>query len=463
MRNLIGSLVLCCSSFSAMAQQPCRLEITVAGAEGDTILLANYYGNRLFYSDTAVANAQGLAVFARKSGYTPGLYAVLPGKGRVNIVLNEPLIQLATEAADPAGRLRVIASRENTIYHVERKAAEALPEPQRSAALNELITANSGTLAAMLIRMEQEPAKAEVRAANGALDSVATADRFRDHYWDNTDLHDERIVNGPVFQNRLEALLAIGLPQQADVITNYLDSLIARAGQASEVRRFIVTLAIKKYQDLETQGLGAVCVRMAQRYVCTGAAGTAGPEWKPQDQWRKTCVLAARKASLLIGAKSRDLVLADTTAKKWVSLHEMPQSCIVAVFWSPNCSHCKQAMPVLYEKYVSELKALDVGVYAVAEATDNKLFTDWKAFIKENKLDWVNVGVPAPIYTEWKRNPAKFDGGPSSRESLAYAETWEVANTPKFYVLDRDRRIVASPASIKDIITVVKAHQAQVH
>ncbi|MBL0044917.1 MAG: hypothetical protein IPP33_11165 [Flavobacteriales bacterium] len=120
-------------------------------------------------------------------------------------------------------------------------------------------------------------------------------------------------------------------------------------------------------------------------------------------------------------------------------------------------------MPVLYEKYVSELKALDVGVYAVAEATDNKLFTDWKAFIKENKLDWVNVGVPAPIYTEWKRNPAKFDGGPSSRESLAYAETWEVANTPKFYVLDRDRRIVASPASIKDIITVVKAHQAQVH
>ena len=109
-----------------MAQQPCRLEITVAGAEGDTILLANYYGNRLFYSDTAVANAQGLAVFARKSGYKPGLYAVLPGKGRVNIVLNEPLIQLATEAADPAGRFRVITSRENTIYHVERKAAEAL-------------------------------------------------------------------------------------------------------------------------------------------------------------------------------------------------------------------------------------------------------------------------------------------------------------------------------------------------
>ena len=461
MRNLIGSLAICFMSCTTIAHQPCRLEVTVAGAAGDTILLANYYGNRLFYSDTAIANAEGLAVFARKSGYKPGLYAVLAGKGRFNVVVNEPLVQLATDIADPVGGLRVLASRENTIFHVDRKAAESLQEPQRSAALNELLKANAGTLAAMLIRMEQEPAKADVNAANGAVDSAATADRFRDHYWDNTDLHDERIVNGPAFQNRLEALLAIGLPQQADAIATYLDSLIARTGQAAEVRRFIVSLAIKKYQDMETQGLGAVCVRMTQRYVCTGANGAPGPEWKPQDQWRKTCDVAARKGSLLIGAKSRDLVLADTTAQKWVSMHAMPQSCVVVVFWSPNCSHCKQAMPVLYEKYVSELKGLDVGVFAVGEAMDDKLFADWKAFIKEHKLDWMNVGVPAPIYKEWKRNPSKFEGTVTTRESLRYMETWEAINTPKFYVLDRDRRIVASPASIKDIISVVKAHQAQ--
>jgi thiol-disulfide isomerase/thioredoxin len=463
MRALTCSLALCLTASVALAQQPCRMEISISGAAGKMIYLANYYGNQLFYTDSAVADAQGLAVFARKSGYKPGLYAVLPGKGRIELVVGEPLVKLATEASDPAGKLRVLESRENTIHHVERKAAAALPEPERTTRLMELARANPGTFAAALILMELEPAKQEVRGPDGIVDSTATADRYRAHYWDNTDLTDARIVNAPVFQNRLEALLAIGLPQQPEPIVAYLDSLIARAGKAEDVKRFIVSLTTKKYADQPTQGLGAVCVRMAQRYVCTVPPGTPAPDWKPEDNWRKVCLKAARKATLLVGAKTRDLVLADTTGKKWISMHAMPQSCVAVVFWSPHCSHCKVAMPLLYEKYVNELKALDVGVYAVAETTDSAHFNDWKAFIKENKLDWVNVGVPWPAYTDWKRDPAKLEGGPTNRESLNYAETWEVTGTPRFYVLDSERRVVDQPGTLNDLISVIKDHQAKAH
>lgn len=461
MRLLTFPLALCLAIFQAVAQQPSRMEFSIAGAAGKKIFLANYYGNQLFYTDSAVADAQGLAVFARKSGYKPGLYAVLPGQGRFEVVVNEPVITLATEASDLVGKLRVIESRENTLHHVDRKAANALPEPERTKRLVELADANKGTFAASLIRMEMEPEKMELKRADGTPDSAATTDRYRAHFWDNTDLTDNRIVGAPVFQNRLELLLAVALPQKPDPIVNYLDSLVARTGPAEDVKRFIVSLVTKKYAEQPTQGLGAVCVRMAQRYVCTEPGGKAAPDWKPEDNWRKTCAKAARKASLLVGAKTRDIVLADTTGKKWISLHAMPQSCVIVALWGPHCSHCKQSIPLLYEKYATELKALDVGVYAVAETTDGELFTDWKKFVKEHTLDWVNVGVPWPEYKDWRTNPERLKGSPTTRESLNYPETWEMTGTPRFYVLDKERRMVDQPASLNDLFEVVKAHQAK--
>ncbi len=461
MRNLFLSLALCLSASTAFAQIPCRMEITITGTSGKKIFLANYYGNQLFYTDSAVADAQGLSVFARKSGYKPGLYVVLPGQGRLEVVVNEPLVKMTTASGDLLGNLRVIESRENTIHHVDRKAANGLAEPERTKRLNDLADANKGTFAAELIRMDMEPEKLEIKRPDGTPDSAATTDRYRTHFWDNTDLTDNRIVGTPVFQNRLEVLLAVGLPQKPDPISNYLDSLIIRAGQAEDVKRFIVSLATKKYADLPTQGLGAVNVKVARRYVCTAPDNKPAADWKPEETWRKICQKAARKASLLIGAKTRDIVLADTTGKKWISLHAMPQSCVIVALWGPHCSHCKQSIPLLYEKYMSELKALDVGVYAVAETTDGELFNDWKKFVKENRLDWTNVGVPWPEYKDWRTNAERLKGSPTSRESLNYPETWEMTGTPKFYVLDKERRMVSQPASLNDLFEVVKAHQAK--
>jgi hypothetical protein len=461
MRNLLLSLALCLSASTAFTQIPCRMEITIAGAGGRKIFLANYYGNQLFYADSAIADAQGLALFARPSGYKPGLYAVLPGAGRFEVVLNEPVVKMSTEASDLVGKLRVIESRENTLHHVDRKVAAALPEPERSKRLMDIAEANKETFVASLIRMELEPEKLDVKKPDGSPDSAATTDRWRAHYWDNTDLTDNRIVGTPVFQNRLEMLLAVGLPQKPDPIVNYLDSLIARTGKAEDVKRFIVGLATKKYAEQPTQGLGAVCVRMAQRYVCTGPDNKPAADWKPEDSWRKTCLKAARKAALIVGAKTRDIVLADTTGKKWISLHEMPQSCVIVALWGPHCSHCKQAIPLLYEHYLSELKALDVGVYAVAETTDGELFADWKKFVKEHKLDWVNVGVPWPEYSDWRTNPERLKNSPTTRESLNYPDTWEMTGTPRFYVLDKERRMVAQPATLKELFQVVRTLQAK--
>ena len=50
------------------------------GRLGDTVYLAHYYGAKLFYNDTAVANAEGTVHFEGKPRNEGGKYAVvLPG------------------------------------------------------------------------------------------------------------------------------------------------------------------------------------------------------------------------------------------------------------------------------------------------------------------------------------------------------------------------------------------------
>ena len=63
-----------------MAKQPINVEVTVNGLSNDTVYLANYYGSRLYYSDTTVADANGHFSFQGKEFNECGKYAiVLPG------------------------------------------------------------------------------------------------------------------------------------------------------------------------------------------------------------------------------------------------------------------------------------------------------------------------------------------------------------------------------------------------
>ncbi len=449
------SVIVCMAALllgTANAQLKARIEVKVSGLANTKVFLANYYGNRLFYADSTVADAQGNCVFAKADGYAPGLYAVMLNTGRLEVVLNEPLVRMATVLADPNGKLQVIESRENTLYHVDRKAANW--EPTK---LKAIVRDNPGTLTALICQLDLDIEAPPARRADGTPDSAATAAAMRAHAWDGVELSDERLPYIPGFQNRLDDVVARFVAKDPKAVLEFLNGMMERTKGSVGMRKFLVGWATTKYAEEETQGLGTVYVRMAEQYVCTRPGLGRDPAWLPADRWEKVCSKTRSKASLIVGATSKDIVLPDTSARKWVSMHAMPEELIAVVFWGPHCSHCKQSIPVLKEQYDKELKGLGVGVYAVAEASDSALFTDWKAFIREHKLDWVNVGLAYPLYQDMKRNPSKYTPSLTNPESLNYPYAWEVTGTPRFYVVDKERRIVARPQSLKELFEVLRA------
>ena len=141
-RNLIVLCLLLCSAEAspqktappAPSTDQRRLEFNIAGPAGDTVYLANCYGNRLYYADTCVADPKGRVVFNSKNGYKAGVYAVvIPGPKYFEMIVNEPEVIMNSDKADLHGKLMVKQSVENqlftdyiTLLNGTNKASEAL-------------------------------------------------------------------------------------------------------------------------------------------------------------------------------------------------------------------------------------------------------------------------------------------------------------------------------------------------
>ncbi len=469
----------------ACAQEKRHLEFHIAGTARDSLYLAGYYGNKLFYTDTAVADANGTVVFQRAKGYTSGVYAVvLPGSKFFEFLVNESEVVMETDAMNLKAHLTVKNSHENQVYldylrflDPQKKAVdqlaqnlEAASDPGMRASLNEkfkaaqkqitdhqldLIAKNPNTFVAALVKMGIEPDKAEIRSKDGSLDSAATAYRYRGHFWDNTDLHDERILRSPVFQNRFEEYIGKAVPQQPDSINKCADELIHRIEWSDDLFAFAVNNITHKYETSSITEMDAVFVHMVQTYYCPPDGKPGRAKWVAKDKLDALCDRARKEAPLVVGVKSQDLILPDTTEQKWIDLYKVPQEWIYIVFWSPHCGHCKASLPDLYDQYVKKLRPLGVEIFAVGESSDSVLYTDWKAFIREHHLDWVNVGVPWHVYQDVKKNPTKYIPGITNKESMNYTNAWDVYATPKFVLIDGDRRIAGKQITPDQVVQLI--------
>jgi hypothetical protein len=491
MRTILLPLLLLGVVSNLLGQDQKRLEFHIKGAAGDSIYLASYYGNKLYYTDTAVADAKGTVVFNRKKGYKPGVYAVVaPGPKYFEFLANEPEVVMETDTAELNEHLVVKKSVENKLFldyirflGEQRKLADALVkekdatnDPIAKARIqekidafdgvvksyqNNLVAQNPGTYAASIVKMSINQDRVEVKKPDGKIDSAATYYYYRSHFWDNTDLTDERILRTPVFQNRFDEYISKVVPQIPDTINKCADELIKRMDHGDELFKFAVHNITYKYETSDIMGMDAVFVHMAQTYYC-GTPSRAF--WMPKDKLEKMCERARKMAPIIIGAQAKNIILTDTSEQKWINMYKQPQEWLLVVFWDPHCGHCKKSLPDLYKQYKEKLRPIGVEVFAVAKATDSTLFADWKAYIKEQKMDWVNVGLTWHVYSEAKKNSSKFIPGLTTIESLNYSEAWDIYSTPKFFLLDADRKIVGkqlNPDQMVDLIGQLKKKKAK--
>jgi len=460
------------------------ISLTISGAENDTVHLAYYLGNKLYYRDTTMTDAKGRGMFSTTKDMPGGVYAIVVDNAKYfEVVVNEPVIEMHSTKADMTGSVSVKKSDENTVFYeyinfLGKKRTEAneinkqikaatddlrkfrletdlkMIDKDVKAYQAELITQNKGQLfVADLVQMSLAVDLEQPQKPDGTLDSSAAYYQYRDHYWDNFTLTDPKIVGTPVFHNKLEEYVSKTLPQIPDTITKHVDKLIAQVGKDNyPAFKYIVHHVTHTYESSEVMGMDAVFAHMGRTYYCPDKHGDTRVDWMSAEKLGQLCERVTKLEPLLIGKNAPYLKLPDTTEQNWISYNDMQEDYVVIVFWDPHCGACKKEMPAIRDAYENELKDLNVGVYAVAKAIEEREFKDWKQFIIDEKLDWVNVGLTANIYPDAKANPHKYIPKYTTLESLNYSDTWDVFSTPKLFVVDKERKIVAKQLAAEQLL-----------
>ena len=138
-----------------------------------------------------------------------------------------------------------------------------------------------------------------------------------------------------------------------------------------------------------------------------------------------------------LGLPAPVLVLNDINDKRF-ELYNIKAPYTFIAFWDPLCSHCKVEIPRLDSMYKASWKNLNIKVIAVN--TNFKEQDAWKKFIKELQLtEWING-----YQSEEDFNTEIKEGRPTTIRQL-----YDVFKTPTFYLLDKDKKIVAKNLTIE--------------
>lgn len=480
---LLAFLLISASSFGQ------TLKFKISGQKDTTVHLVRYFGKGLYYADTAELK-NGFVEFDGKKQKAGILGLYIPGKNVLEFIYNgEPEVSIETEASNMMGQAKVKESEENKIFldyarfiGTERAKAkgkndEASKLSKDSKEYKKLIAEVDATTEAVkayqlnivekhwdkfvgrLVKMSMdvEIPEAPKDEEGNVIDSTFRFKYYRAHFFDNIDFKDDRLVRTPVFHNKLKTYFDRSMMvQHWDTVLYHAFNLCDQFDPKSEMFQYCVSWITSSYEKSKIMGMDKVFVHMAQRYYCSyNEDGKPTAFWMPEDKLETLCKKAKEQENLVMGAVPPNLILRDTTDVKWKDFYSLKSEYIILYFWDPECGHCKKITPKLQTLYEKKFRERNIEIFAVGKAVGED-FDKWKAFIKKNNLEFINVAVTDHLFTaamDKSDNQAKLMEllGTTTMQSLNYQKTYDIYATPKMWVLNNQKKIIAKSLTVSQL------------
>jgi len=254
---------------------------------------------------------------------------------------------------------------------------------------------------------------------------------IKDHYWDNVNFADNRLLRTPFFEDKINDYFKNYISPEADSIIPEVKFMLLSARTSTEMYAYLLIKFTNKYLQPEYMGQDKVFVMLFNEFYLKGDTSIL------DSKSRKT-IIDKGYFSILnqINQTAAPLDLVDTTGKI-ISLYDIKSKFVFVAFWSPTCGHCKDEIPVLDSVYKAKWKNLDVKIYSIL--SDPELLPELKSFIKDKKLspDWLYT-----YETKSMQNAVAKSG------EMPFRQAYDFTQTPVFYLLDMDKKIIAKRLSL---------------
>jgi thiol-disulfide isomerase/thioredoxin len=438
------------------------VSVNISGLGDSTVYLAYHLGDKQYLKDTLKLDRKGYGRISGKEKLQQGIYMiVLPGKKYFEILMSaDQHFALYCSYRDYFNTLKFDGSEENSAFVEYQKNWTALQtragvlgkrlqankqnndsirvltelqkiqEEKMKSYLKGVIKNNNGNLLSVLVKAMLPVDSPEIIVPSGTTnpDSVKWIRSYiynKNHFFDNIDLSDERLVYTPILMARLNAFFNNVVIPSADSINKEIDVILKKCSSNYKTFQFVSVYLFNHFRESEIMGHDAVLVKLADEVYLSGKADWVTKEFK--DDLRKQ---VDRLRPNLIGQKAKDLVM-DSYKGIFVSLYDITKEFIVLYFWEPDCGHCKEATPKLksfYEKARSE----NVEIFAVCTTSDRE---KWIKYIEDKELAWINGWDPM--------------------RTSRYDYFYNVQSTPMIYILDRNKKIIAKKLPVENVASFI--------
>jgi thiol-disulfide isomerase/thioredoxin len=469
------SFLLVFLSFTALLNgqgEDFELKVTFKPFKKQYIYLGYYYGKQKPILDSVLLNDNSVGVFRAARKMEKGIYLIgYPGKtGYFEIVVDKE--QRFSIIADTARVLQTIQfenSPDNTLFNGYQKfAAEkgseienakaklaAAKNKNDSARLIALINKNTkeledyrknlikqyptSTIAALLNAMKDPQIPPADTHPGGKYDTLFAYRYYKNHFWDDVQFYDERLVRTPFFEEKLDRYFNQLVALHPDSVIKEIDWMLGYASINEEMQRFLLIKFVNRYLNQKYMWEDKVFVHLFEKYFSQNTYA-----WLPEKGKKTIFDRAYSLMANLFGSQAADMQIADSTGKQQ-PLFSIKNPYTVVVFWDPSCGHCKETLPQIDSIYRLKWKAADVAIYAVSKETDAGK-KDWLKFINDHHLQgWTHV-----YYSKTDESARVSNNIPG------YLQLYDVQTVPTLYLLDKDKRILAKKIPFEQIDEVLQ-------
>ncbi len=462
-------ILLTFSPLANLSAQKAGYEIKVSldSFDTDTLFFGYHYGSKQYIKDTvAIDPGKKEFVFSGDESLECGIYLIImpPANNYFQLLVEDGQqhFSVSTDATNPVKAMKVKGSKENILFYeymnflslqgpkaneIKESITKKKENKEDTKALEQSlqdintevvkyqndIISNSNGLTSRIIK-----ASMEIELPEFAKDEESQKRRFyyiKEHWFDNIDLADPCLLRSAILQKKVDTYFKNFTPKHPDSIAISLDRILQLSEPNEETYKFFLIKYLSEYAKSKIVGMDKVYVHLVKNYYQKGKA-----PWTDEEQLAKIIDDASKLEPILIGKQAPEISMyefdIDETLKvkdhenehkrfkyrDTVSLYEIESPYTILYIWSPDCGHCKKAMPKMIEVY-DKYQDQGVAMYAICHRT-YKDAPSCAEYIKEQPgmFKWLNMNDP---YFKSK-----------------YAVLYNVKSTPQLYILDNKKEII---------------------
>ncbi len=419
--------------------------------EKDTLYFGHHYGNQKNIIDLREFDENGYCIFSGEEKLESGIYFfVMPNKKffeflvdkdqeffitnkKENLIenakaenskLNKLFFEFQRKIKNLKKEIAILQEKEkNDKINIEKEILILFDKIEKNT--NEILEKYPETLLSQILK-----SMVELKIPNSLEKENEKYIYFKKHYFDNLDFSDHRLLQTPIFFNKIIYFFENIYYENADTLIKEVNFLMEKSKANEKVFKYVLILLKSYFDNSLKMYYENVFVEICEKYYFNEMVN-----WENEKNLKDLKKKLKKIKPTLIGKIAPSIILPNQYGE-YFSLKEIEADIIILYFWTTDCEYCLISTQILSEKIEKlKLENKNIEIMAVYLGNENEIWED--AITNYNIENWINVYNKSKIYD--------------------FINLYNLEGTPQLFILDKNKKIIAKNIDAQIIEKVIES------